>query len=665
MVYLLLAALWIPEAAGQQVTDKLDRVLVYSTQARVYHVASVILAANQSRVELVDLPTAARHDSVQVTSKSADVMRVEVVQSRGKLPRQVKTEEMVKQIEAAVDRLQDLEYERQVLQNELSILNGLGLRRETRKERAPEEGLFADVWRRILTWMEGRTSRVRARLRALSRQRLEQQKGLHKLQVAARELDLEAVNTPVQRVVATLRPRPGRHQLTVSYLVDEVRWVPSYDLRYDAARRVVEATYYAVVSQSTGADWERARMRFSTAMPTQLLAVPELSTWTLGRRRDFMPTPHRQHEAAPSPWQPPELEVPTDPVVEHLRGLLQGRGPMGRPTSKTDSDRNGVPDMEDRRPSRPPPMVQPKPAAKKKEYYRDESDDAGLEERAAEREVMPSSPSMAPPPSPGPSFADSSGGAVPAAQAPARSRVSLFGKRSTYKPTESLPWSEEGYQPPRLDPDLPAAAAEGYRFTLYAPGLHNVPSGGRRMRIPVLRRELKVRPYYGIRPGGSTYAYLMAEVKNTTGRPILRGHANLFTGDMFSGRSWLNTSLPGRTIKLPLGVDDGVKIERHARQRTVSEGVIFKDDISEYTIEIEIANHHRYPIEVELQDQIPLEQGRKVEVKAFSSKPKMKEPDKQGMVTWEGKVGASSVKKLKFTFQIVRPKDWELRQHDG
>ena len=97
----------------------------------------------------------------------------------------------------------------------------------------------------------------------------------------------------------------------------------------------------------------------------------------------------------------------------------------------------------------------------------------------------------------------------------------------------------------------------------------------------------------------------------------------------------------------------------------MSEGVIFKDDISEYTVEIEVANHHRYPIEVEVEDQIPVQEGRKVEVKAFSSSPKMKEPDKQGMLKWEGTVAASAVKKLKFTFQIVRPKDWELQQQDG
>jgi uncharacterized protein (TIGR02231 family) len=242
----------------------------------------------------------------------------------------------------------------------------------------------------------------------------------------------------------------------------------------------------------------------------------------------------------------------------------------------------------------------------------------------------------------------------------------VFGK-SQAEPQESLPWTDAGYRPPAIHKDLPAAAAKGYVFTLYAPGRHTIAASGERQRVPVLRRVLKVRPVYQIRPGLSKKAYLVAEVKNTTGRPILRGHANLFAGEMFSGRSWLNTALPGKTIKLPLGVDDGIKVERHLRQKTVVHGVLFKDDVTEYTVRIEIANHHRYPIQAELRDQIPVKMGRKIEIKAFSSRPKMElvEPDKQGKVTWEGSIKGRSVKKLSFTFQLVRPKDWKVRQHDG
>jgi uncharacterized protein (TIGR02231 family) len=227
----------------------------------------------------------------------------------------------------------------------------------------------------------------------------------------------------------------------------------------------------------------------------------------------------------------------------------------------------------------------------------------------------------------------------------------------------SVPWTDQGYSPPPVDPDSPAAGAEGYLFTLYAPGRHVVPASGAERRIPVMRKRFAVKPVHRILPGLSLSAYLMAGVYNNTGQPILRGNANLFSGSMFSGHTWLNTALPGKTIDLPLGVDDSVKVVRHLRQRTVSQGVVFKDDITEYTIDLEIANHRRYAIQAEVEDQLPVKEGKKVEVKSFSSAAFAK-PDEQGKIKWKGQVGASSVKKLSFSFRILRPKDWELQQHD-
>jgi len=134
-------------------------------------------------------------------------------------------------------------------------------------------------------------------------------------------------------------------------------------------------------------------------------------------------------------------------------------------------------------------------------------------------------------------------------------------------------------------------------------------------------------------------------------------------------------------MSLPLGVDDSVKVERHLKQRTVTKGVLFKDDVTEYTVELEIANHHRYPITVDIRDQVPLKRGRKIEIEGFvyrvggqkvvvAKATKDRTPgwtgaDNQGRVVWMGKIGARKVKKISFSFRITRPKDWLLRQVGG
>jgi hypothetical protein len=652
-----------------------DKVLVYSNQARVFRAATVALTGKPKELALADLPEAVIPDTVRVESKTAKVARVVVVRARGQLPRQVKTKELVGKIEAITDKLRDLGGEEAVLKGERGFIRSLKLRREpqARRPRPPAEGLFTDAWRRILVWMEGRSSKIQARLATISKERRKLKRSLHKLRVEAKGLDPASMNQVVSRVKATLEGRPGKHRVVVSYLVSGVRWVPSYDLRYVPSRRTVEATYYAVVDQRSGEDWEEARMRFSTGLPTQLLAVPELPTWTLGRKRDFIPTPRARVERAPMPWVPPPPSLVTDPVIDSLQQVLREATAAATGEVVLHGYVGDGETARDRPP--PPPKPSPRPRPRRRSY--DFSDDriegrmvrpqAAARRYPSKRRPYPASPAPAgaPPPEPMEEAALEEA-TVSSGRTRALSRR-VFGGRSRHVPQETLPWTDAGYRPPAIHKDLPAAAAEGYIFTLYAPGRHTIAASGARQRVPVLRRVLKVRPVYQIRPGLSKRAYLVAEVRNTTGRPILRGHANLFAGEMFSGRSWLNTALPGKTIELPLGVDDGIKVERHLRQKTVVHGVLFKDDVTEYTVQIEIANHHRYPIRVELRDQIPVKMGRKIEIKAFTSKPKMElvEPDKQGKVTWEGSIKGRSVEKLSFTFQLVRPKDWEVRQHDG
>jgi hypothetical protein len=632
-------------------------------------------AAKNARVALADLPASAETDSVQVKCKSAEVQRVEVIRSTATLSRQATAKDLLDKLERHTDALEDLQGERQTLETELAFLRGLSLR-TTRPKGVPPaaEGLFAEAWKRILVWMEGRSSRLSARLAALAKKRKTTLEKIHALQVEARDLDIDKVNRVVSRVVTTLRGRPGVHHVVLSYRVGEVRWVPSYDLRYEPRRHVVEAAYYAVVNQSTGEDWTDARLRFSTAMPTQLLAIPELPTWTLGRRRDFIPTPRPRLEPAAARWRPPEPSPKLDPVVAHLRQLLHratakpaaADTTVDTPTAgaaesrlgeqlatgrtrvaiQPDSDADAIVDAEDKDafededglPDRPPPAKEKLAKLERRvEVLREQSYRHKARLQLSQASVL--------------------------AGAPAASRSGWGGEPEP--PQETVPWTDEGYRPPDMHRDLPAAGAEGYRFTLYAPGRHTVAANGVRRRIPLLRRELRVRPVHRILPGVSKAAYLVGTVTNTTGRPILRGHANLFAGTMFAGRSWLNTALPGKTIRLPLGVDDTVKVERHLRQRTVTEGVLFKDDVTEYTVEIEIANHRDRAIQVELKDQLPKPEGRKIEVRAFSARPKMQGPDRIGRVIWRGSVDASSVKKLRFKFQIVRPKDWELSQHDA
>jgi hypothetical protein len=630
-----------------------DHVVVYSDQARVHRTTRVTLPAGPMRVILASLPAGARPDTVRVECDSAAFTNVEVTRTWEKLPRQAEAKALLTKIERVLDEVRTLEEEQRTLVTELGFVEAL---RPTYERKRPEKeppSMYVEAWRRVLQWTDGRATRIRARLAAMPAQRLKLEQQLEALRVEGRKLLPDAETGPALRVAVSFKGPAGAHRVTLSYVVGGVRWVPSYDLRYDPHNPAVEASYYALVSQSSGEDWKQARLAFSTIMPSQLLAVPELPTWMLGKTTSFTPTPRERWEPRPNPWVAPAPPVRPDTVMAELEAAL------GRAQDVTVAGDVGTKSAAD------------KPADRryqKQTRYQFDSDTINGELARPEGKAVATpyayhGPARPMPAAPPPAAASPAPALLEKAEAVRDSGGRRRWAEST--PSEEVPWTDTGYRPPYLDPDLPAASAKGHRFTMDAPGRHSVAASGVAVRVPLLRERFGVTPVYKIVAGRSKAAYLTAEIFNSSGRPVLRGHANLFTGPTYSGQTMLETAVPGAKLLLPLGVDEGVKVNRMLNQKTVAAGVIIKDDVSEYTVTIEIANHRRHAIRVELEDQLPVVANKDTKVEGFEASPAMSGPELDGKIGWKGSVGAGAVQKLTFKFRIIRPRNWEIQQQDG
>ncbi len=85
----------------------------------------------------------------------------------------------------------------------------------------------------------------------------------------------------------------GEFDLTLSYVMPDARWEPTYDLRFDEALKETEVQYRAAVYQSTGEDWADVNLKLSTARPQAGAAPPELEP----KYVDF----YEPYVAAPAP----------------------------------------------------------------------------------------------------------------------------------------------------------------------------------------------------------------------------------------------------------------------------------------------------------------------------------------------------------------------------
>lgn len=70
-------------------------------------------------------------------------------------------------------------------------------------------------------------------------------------------------------------------QLMLSYVVSNATWTPSYDLRIDTIRNVMDLTYFAEVTQKSGEDWSECDVCLSTSNPAIGSSPPPLPTRTV------------------------------------------------------------------------------------------------------------------------------------------------------------------------------------------------------------------------------------------------------------------------------------------------------------------------------------------------------------------------------------------------
>jgi len=723
--------------------SSVSRVVVYSNHARVFREARVKLAGARARVPVASLPAAVLPGSVQVACPTARISRVELVRSYRRLPRQEVAHKAANELERLLGQRRLLQAERRTLDAEVRFIRTLKLRPGDGREKAPAPAISVDTWRAILRWQQARIAAAHKRLAELAAGSDLLDRKIHAVQVKVKDQGLTSGGGQATRVVVSLAGGAGQHRLTLSYLVRNAGWRPSYDLRYDAARGRLQASYHALVHQRTGEDWKAARLAFSTGQPSRVLQVPRLATWTIGRRRDFSPGPTVRTEPAQKFWQPTSSSLAAlGSEVDRLKRTVmrsKARFSMMRDMRRLENKRKATERSrgEQARLSYFKNVTKLGPAGKEarlqhyvaklrqvhqiarnaaKQARRDkdiiklncvndklilivgnlkvvEIKQRRLAQSRREGDLKGMDHALVA------ATVAYQKGIVLEQEAEACLGEEMAYVGSTRVETEvdpdvhslkvrkpppvvrRVPWIDTVYVPPAVERNSPAGAARGYLFTLRAPGRHNVPSSVTWVRVPLLRVALAVRPVHRLLPGLSKSAYVVATVRNTTGRPILRGNAFLFTGTSWVGHSWLNTALPGGELRLPLGVDDNVKVARNMRQKTVEKGVLFKDDVTRYTVELQVANHHRRPITVELLDQVPLATGKKVEVKGLrylvagrprKARPPSKTPgggwtapDEQGRVRWRGQIAASSVKKLAFSFVVVRPRGRVLSQSEG
>jgi hypothetical protein len=434
-----------------------------------------------------------------------------------------------------------------------------------------------------------------------------------------------------------------RGKIKVKYLIPNANWLPLYDVRAElnsgSSKAKIRLVTSGSVTQNTGEHWDKISLNFSTVDPSPLLN-PEFRRWVLSEQR-----------------------------IEEVLSKPQGLGFGGAALDRS-ADMAYAPEGKSAKRSAPKKMYKQNRAAKEKAKLRQVRAAAPMEAEAD-------------------AFMDESEDLdeVLEAEAPARSAVApsmlvkgqgvkmtrgrdmLFPEsdlKSIYPSLASLNSQYSGYltsKPQhrnffeRVQSVKNPGMIQGRPLFLKSPFKTSVVSGSTDQKIPIKTETLTGDMKYFAIPKDQKWGYVKLEARNPSRRNLLAGRGQIFLNGELTSKTDIPMVGPNGKFMINLGPDRNIETKRKVDRKSEEKGLIMKDHSVNVTVELEILNHYRYPISLNLKDQVPLSSNEEVKI----SKIEIDEggnKEKNGIITWNLRLKSKEKRKIKFSYNVTHPKNY-------
>jgi uncharacterized protein (TIGR02231 family) len=267
------------------VDSRITSVTVYSDRAIVTRTATNDLTAGEHTLTFENLPTALADPSLQASGfgvPGATILDV-IAQT---IYSETTANERVWALE---DQIKNLQKQRRVLDDRSKILEEQRafvqrmLQASTNSPSAASGSTAArptlDEWQKLFSYTEESLGKVSTEQQSIDGQREELQAKQTALEKQLNELRGARGRQSKTVTVRVSLTTPGRLDVALRYSIPNAGWSPAYTARLRSTDRAIDLSYFGVVHNGTGEDWNNIALILSTARPGLGGGAPELQPW--------------------------------------------------------------------------------------------------------------------------------------------------------------------------------------------------------------------------------------------------------------------------------------------------------------------------------------------------------------------------------------------------
>ena len=284
------------DPADKGVHSRITRVTVYSDRALVTREAQVALTAEPTVLRFKKLPGWVDEGSVRAASSAGKIVDVTVERrflarstDEGFRKAELKHKALFQKLQALDDELGILSAQREHVES-IQVFSV-----EKLKDDARTRDIKVDTYGQVIDFVSGALRKT-----ASSRRDVKAERDLLAPDVEASARNLEELNrlTKLEETAVLVTVQGSGAQtasLSLTYATPGATWEPAHELRSASADPdSIELTSFAIVTQTTGEDWNHAELSFSTQSSSDSERIPELEMLALGKTQESSRTVTRQ-----------------------------------------------------------------------------------------------------------------------------------------------------------------------------------------------------------------------------------------------------------------------------------------------------------------------------------------------------------------------------------
>lgn len=269
----VIALLSLSLIAQQEINSKIEQVTVYLNGAQITRTANVELNPGKNTLLFKDLPFVLDKENLQAMATGGDdvlllgvTATVDYINKQKNSPEIVALEKRKKQLKDSISRNQKMVDVRH--QEKSMILSNKSIK-------GNNNGVVLNDLKQIADFFKDRLTNIELQILDYKNQ---QETLKTNLKDVEKQLQLYTTKQPTYEVEVIMDSKKKlKSQITLQYIVRDVAWQPSYDIRINDISTPIQLIYKAQVQQNTGEDWENVLLTFSTANPNISNAKPTIN----------------------------------------------------------------------------------------------------------------------------------------------------------------------------------------------------------------------------------------------------------------------------------------------------------------------------------------------------------------------------------------------------